>query len=204
MTIDIRITQVSGGGIPLRGNDIDTDRIIPARFLKSIVFDGLGEHVFADDRQQEAEQGRCHPFDYSAYQGGKVLVVNKNFGCGSSREHAPQAIYRWGVRAIIGVSFAEIFRSNCQTIGLPVCVVSEEDSLRLQDLIEQNPAASICVDLENLKVTCGEFTCDIDLPAGVRKAFVEGTWDSTTELLRMQECIETTASDLPYFKSWQA
>lgn len=199
-----KIITVTGTGIPLRGNDIDTDRIIPARFLKSIVFDGLGEHVFADDRSQEQTQGGCHPFDNPLYQKGKILFVNKNFGCGSSREHAPQAIYRWGIRAIVGVSFAEIFRSNCQTIGMPVCVVTAENSVCLQDLVEQNPQQEIVVDLDNRQIVCGTFSCPFTMPDGVRKAFIEGTWDPTVELLAAKDQIDQVASSLPYFNHWQS
>jgi len=132
-----QVKQVSGTGIPLRGNDIDTDRIIPARFLKCVTFDGLGEQVFADDRS--ALEGD-HAFDQPHYQGASILVVNRNFGCGSSREHAPQAIARWGIQALVGESFAEIFFGNCVAIGVPCLTATPEIINQLQTALEQDPS----------------------------------------------------------------
>ena len=139
-----QISTLGGKGLPLIGNDIDTDRIIPARFLRSITFDGLGEQVFADDRVQK--QGE-HPFDLPQYQGAKILIVNANFGCGSSREHAPQAILRWGIEAIIGESFAEIFFGNCIANGIPCLTANAEAVKALQTLVETNPLAPLEINL---------------------------------------------------------
>lgn len=194
---------VSGRGVPLRGNDIDTDRIIPARFLKCIVFDGLGANAFADDRSQAKLKGGLHPFDDPRFAQGSILLANANFGCGSSREHAPQALQKWGVRAIVGESFAEIFRSNCQTIGIPVCVVAPAAASALQAAAEADPQATVDVDIEARQIRCGGQAWPFQIPDGVRKAFLEGTWDSTLELLHAQGQIETVAAKLPYFKHWK-
>lgn len=189
------IKQVSGTGIPLRGNDIDTDRIIPARFLKCVTFDGLGEQAFADDRQQLDGQ---HPFDLAQYQGANILVVNGNFGCGSSREHAPQALLKWGIEAIVGESFAEIFFGNCLANGVP-CVTADRATVEaLQSQLEANPQAATSVDLENLTVSCGDWSGQITLGEGARQALLAGTWDSCGQLVANQAEIATTATKLPY------
>jgi 3-isopropylmalate/(R)-2-methylmalate dehydratase small subunit len=190
-----QVNQVSGTGIPLRGNDIDTDRIIPARFLKCVTFDGLGEQVFADDRAALA--GR-HAFDQPQYQGASILVVNRNFGCGSSREHAPQAIARWGVQALIGESFAEIFFGNCVAIGVPCLTATPEVVNQLQTALEQDPSLSVTVDLEKLQVCYGESTVSVSMPEGMRQAFMAGTWDACGQLVAQAEAIQTTAARLPY------
>ena len=195
---DSRIATISGRGLPLQGNDIDTDRIIPARFLRCVSFDGLGEQVFADDRQQRQQAGKTHPFDQPQYQGATVLVVNRNFGCGSSREHAPQAIHRWGVQAIVGESFAEIFLGNCIAIGMP-CVTATSDVVsQLQAQIEATPTLSVLVDLETLQVTAGEQTYSVTMGSGPRQMFLNGTWDACGQLLQQRDDIETTATRLPY------
>lgn len=189
------IKQVSGKGISLRGNDIDTDRIIPARFLKCVTFDGLGEQVFADDRQQ---MNGAHPFDLAQFQGANILVVNGNFGCGSSREHAPQALLKWGIQAIVGESFAEIFFGNCLANGVPCAIAAKETVEALQAQIEANPAATTTVDLENLTVTCGDWSGELTLGAGARQALIAGTWDSCGQLVSAKADIAKTAQNLPY------
>ncbi|MBD2440405.1 3-isopropylmalate dehydratase small subunit [Nostoc sp. FACHB-110] len=189
------IKQVSGSGIPLVGNDIDTDRIIPARFLKAITFDGLGEGAFIDDRT--ALKGE-HPFDQPQYQGAKVLIVNRNFGCGSSREHAPQALSKWGIQALIGESFAEIFFGNCVAIGVP-CVTAETETIKkLQELVAANPQAAITVNLETLQVQIGDFTASVFIGEGSRNMFVSGSWDACGQLVANAEKIRETAAKLPY------
>lgn len=161
-----QVRTVSGRGISLMGNDIDTDRIIPARFLRCVTFDGLGAEVFADDRTQANGQ---HPFDQPQFQGAEILVVNANFGCGSSREHAPQAIAKWGIRAIVGESFAEIFFGNCVAMGIP-CVTADAAIVKqLQEILTANPHTSVSVDLETLQMSAGDFTAPIQLSAGARQ-----------------------------------
>lgn len=190
-----KIQSISGTGIPLVGSDIDTDRIIPARFLRCVTFDGLGEQVFADDRQQM--QGK-HAFDLPEYQGANILVVNANFGCGSSREHAPQAIAKWGIQAIIGESFAEIFLGNCVSIGIPCVTAEPEDIKAVQEALKANPKAAINLDLESMKVHCGELTIDVNMNAGSRQSFITGLWDSCGQLIDNFDQIRATATQLPY------
>ena len=189
------VKSVSGRGIPLVGNDIDTDRIIPARYLRCVTFDGLGEHAFADDRT--ALKGE-HPFDQSQYQGANILVVNRNFGCGSSREHAPQAIAKWGIQAIVGESFAEIFFGNCVAIGIP-CVLADAATVKqLQEILTANPQASLTVNLETMQVQCSDFSAAISMGEGAKNMFVSGTWDACGQLVAHAEEIRQTAARLPY------
>ncbi|HLP88070.1 MAG TPA: 3-isopropylmalate dehydratase small subunit [Nostocaceae cyanobacterium] len=189
------IKQISGYAIPLIGNDIDTDRIIPARFLKAITFDGLGANVFIDDRT--ALNGQ-HPFDLPQYQNANILIVNRNFGCGSSREHAPQAIAKRGIQAIIGESFAEIFFGNCVAIGVP-CVTAEAATVKkLQELVTANPQATVSIDLEKLQVQIADFTASVHLAEGTKSAFIAGTWDACGQLVAKAEQVKATAATLPY------
>src|SRR6476646_1699552 len=192
------VKAVVGRGVPLIGNDIDTDRIIPARFLRCVTFDGLGEQVFADDRGQAPGQ---HPFDQPQYQGAKILVVNGNFGCGSSREHAPQAIAKWGIQAIVGQSFAEIFFGNCVALGIPCVIAAPEDAKRLQEAIATNPQAEVKVDLEAMQVQCGDLTIPVTMGNGPRQMFTSGTWDACGQLVAQASQIQATAAKLPYV-SW--
>ncbi len=188
-------TVITGKGLPLVGNDIDTDRIIPARFLRCVTFDGLGEQVFADDRQ--ALNGN-HPFDLPQYQHGKILVVNGNFGCGSSREHAPQAIARWGIEAIVGESFAEIFFGNCLAMGIP-CVTSATENIKsIQNLLQENPDISMTLDLESLKVKCGHYSSTVKMDSGARNMLTTGKWDTCSLLIKNIPQIQSTATKLPY------
>lgn len=195
------VKTVVGRGIPLAGNDIDTDRIIPARFLRCVTFDGLGAQVFADDRAQAQGQ---HPFDQPQYQGSEVLVVNANFGCGSSREHAPQAIAKWGIQAIVGESFAEIFFGNCVAMGIP-CVTADPQSVKqLQEILTANPQATVEVDLEALQVRCGDFTAPIQMGEGARQMMTTGTWDACGQLVAQADQVRATAAKLPYIHWSQA
>src|SRR5438094_515164 len=190
--------QVSGRGIPVTGNDIDTDRIIPARFLKAVTFESMGEHAFEDAKKQNPE----HPFNQKAYQGASVLVVGQNFGCGSSREHAPQALMRWGIRALIGGSFGEIFFGNCVMLGIPCLSASQEDIEWLQKAVAQSPQQPVAVDVEKQEVSFGDRVIKATDPEGARNQLVGGTWDSTAVLLEAGAAIEATARKLPYVTGW--
>lgn len=190
-----QIMSVTGRGIPLLGNDIDTDRIIPARFLRCVTFDGLGENVFADDR---AQSSGTHSFDQSQYQNAKILVVNSNFGCGSSREHAPQSIMRWGIKAIIGESFAEIFLGNCVAIGMPCATATPTVVARLQALIAGSPDQEFSLDLENQTIAGDSFKETVSIKEGNRQMFINGTWDACGQLLNQAEQIKATGANLPY------
>jgi 3-isopropylmalate/(R)-2-methylmalate dehydratase small subunit len=193
-----QVTTISGQGISLPGNDIDTDRIIPARFLRCVTFDGLGAQVFADDRKQTNGQ---HPFDQPQYQGATVLVVNANFGCGSSREHAPQAIAKWGIRAIVGESFAEIFFGNCVAMGIP-CVTADPATVKqLQDTLAVDPAGTVTVNLETMQVQYGNETAAVSMPEGARMMLTSGTWDACGQLVSHADRVRETALSLPYM-SW--
>ena len=194
------VKQISGKAIAVAGNDIDTDRIIPARFLRCVTFDGLGEHAFADDRAQTNGQ---HPFDQPQYQGAKILVVNNNFGCGSSREHAPQALAKWGIEAIVGQSFAEIFFGNCVAIGVPCVIASPEEVQQLQALIKENPSADLTVDLETMSVKSDNLSVPVQMNEGSRQMFLEGTWDNCGQLISNADNIQATADQLPYV-NWQS
>ena len=202
--MDSKRTVIIGRAIPVRGNDIDTDRIIPARFLKTITFEGLGEHAFEDDRLGLTAQGKVHSFDDPKFARATVLLVNKNFGCGSSREHAPQAIQRWGqgIRIILGESFAEIFYGNCQSMGIPCPVVAGADLEKLMCAVEKNPNSEVTVDLPACTASVGSITVPLTMPDGPRRAFLEGSWDSTGELLAAKAAIAKTAAGLPYLRSY--
>jgi 3-isopropylmalate/(R)-2-methylmalate dehydratase small subunit len=193
-----RIERIEGRGLPLRGHDIDTDRIIPARFLRAVRFEGLEAHLFEDDRAAWPAGQLAHPFDTPVYRGAEVLVVNGNFGCGSSREHAPQALYRWGIRAIVGESFSEIFFGNSVALGLPCVGVPPEAADWLQAAIERDPAGPLAVDLHAMTVTAGGRTLPAALPGPARDAFLSGAWDATGLLLDRFEDVEAVARRLPY------
>ncbi|MGK7894029.1 MAG: 3-isopropylmalate dehydratase small subunit [Xenococcus sp. (in: cyanobacteria)] len=190
-----KITKIFGQAVPVIGNDIDTDRIIPARFLRCVTFDGLGAQAFADDR---AQGGFQHPFDLPQYQGAKILVVNGNFGCGSSREHAPQSLARWGIEAIVGESFAEIFFGNCIAIGLPCVTADPELVSQIQGQLQAQPDTPMTVDLVTKTVSCGELVVDAIVDEGARQMFLQGTWDNCAQLMRNQSDIRVTAAKLPY------
>jgi len=202
--MDSKRIVLKGRAVPLRGNDIDTDRIIPARFLKTVTFDGLGDHAFEDDRRGLAAEGKVHVFEDPRFAEATILLVNKNFGCGSSREHAPQAIVRWGrgITVIVGESFAEIFYGNCQTLGVPCPLASAEALDELQRLVEEDPRVEVTVDLQNCTISLNDRSFALSIPDGPRRAFLEGTWDSTGELLDAKEAIQATARSLPYVNGY--
>lgn len=192
------IKQVTGTGVPLLLDDIDTDRVIPARFLRCVTFDGLGEHVFEDDRKQNAS----HPFDDARFENGSVLVVGRNFGCGSSREHAPQALRRWGIQAIVGESFAEIFFGNCMSLGIPAVCVTRGDLESLEAAIQNDPGLEITVDLEGQQVQCAGRRVACELPESSREALVTGQWDFLAQLLEAEDQTRDTAGRLPYMTNF--
>ncbi len=196
------INKITARAIALRGNDIDTDRIIPARFLRCVTFDGLGAFAFEDDRQQLKAAGKIHPFDEARFQGSNILAVNSNFGCGSSREHAPQAIAKWGITAIVGVSFSEIFFGNCVAMGLPILRVSVADSEAIQSRIEADPQTTVSIDIEKLTVMVGDKNFSALMPEGVRKQFLTGAWDATGELVAGAADVKAIAARLPYVSNF--
>jgi len=194
-----KIEKVAGSAAVLRGDDIDTDRIIPARFMKVVTFDTVGEHLFEDDRK--AAKGD-HPLDQEKYGGARILVVGGNFGCGSSREHAPQALMRFGFDAFVGASFAEIFAGNCTALGLPCVVLGESDLAALMDSVELDPAQQVSIDLETQTVTSRAGVAPASIPSGTRQQLLEGTWDATSALLDAGAAIEATAARLPYVSGY--
>jgi len=198
------ITRVAGTAVVLPGDDIDTDRIIPARFLKCVTFDDLAAGLFHDERFDEGGSPKGHPLDEPARAGASVIVTGDNFGCGSSREHAPQAIARWGegIRVIVGESFAEIFYGNCQSLGIPCPTVDAATMEQLMSAVEQQPEAELTVDLETRTIRLGHASYPFTMPDGPRKAFLEGRWDSTVELLANEDAIRRTAQQLPYLRGY--
>ena len=193
------IGHVSGRGLVLQGDDIDTDRIIPARFLKCVSFEALGEQAFADDRKELAG---AHPFDQPENQGASILVVNDNFGCGSSREHAPQALMRWGIRAVLGVSYAEIFQGNCLALGIP-CATATADQIRaLQDAVEADPTAEWTLDLHALNFSDGSTSQTISLASGSLDMLRTGQWDATGQLVARDAELTRTMEALPYLNGF--
>ncbi|MFZ9535996.1 MAG: 3-isopropylmalate dehydratase small subunit [Vulcanococcus sp.] len=198
------ISSVTGTSVVVRGDDIDTDRIIPARFLKCVTFDALGPAAFADDRTELAGSAAGpHPFDRPEHQGASILLVNRNFGCGSSREHAPQALMRWGIRAVVGESFAEIFYGNCLALGIPCLVADHDTMLAIQAAAEANPAASFAVDVAEVRLSSGDHSWQLDLAAGPRQMLATGQWDATGQLLAHDAELQATAGRLPYLRQFQ-
>ncbi|MBT8086606.1 MAG: 3-isopropylmalate dehydratase small subunit [Gammaproteobacteria bacterium] len=192
------IARVAGKGVYVGGNDIDTDRIIPARFLKCVTFDELGPALFYDVRFDDDGNSRQHPLDDPRHQGASVLISDDNFGCGSSREHAPQAIQKFGFEAVIAGSFAEIFHGNCTTLGIPCIVMQEADRRRLGELIDADAAAEITIDIENMTVACGSETFDVRMKESAREAFLAGTYDPLDNLLASMSSIRAAAARLGY------
>lgn len=200
----IPIRSVSGRPLPLRGNDVDTDRIIPARFMKAITFDGLGRYSFYDQRFKAGGEELDHPMNDPRYQakGPRIAVVNKNFGCGSSREHAPQALMRWGIKALVGESFADIFFGNCVALGLPCLTADAASIAKLMTAVEEDPAHDIVVDIDGLTVEYRDLKLAVMIPAGTRRQLLEGTWDATRVLLSVEEAVQATAARLPYVRGF--
>ncbi|QDV16026.1 3-isopropylmalate dehydratase small subunit 1 [Gimesia panareensis] len=193
-----KIESVAGTAIPLLLDDIDTDRIIPARFLRCVTFEGLGEHAFEDDRIQDPD----HPFDKPEFQNASILIGGRNFGCGSSREHAPQSLIRWGIKAIIAESYAEIFFGNCTSLGVPAVSASRETLEKLDQAVKANPEQEISVDLLAMKIRCGDQEFDCTLPDNARSALTSGTYDFLAQLLKSTDEIKERAAAVPYFTSF--
>ena len=196
-----KVTRVAGKGVFVPGNDIDTDRIIPARYLRCVTFDGLGEFAFYDERKNEDGTDKPHPLNNSQHRDAVILLSGANFGCGSSREHAPQSLYRWGIRAILAESFGEIFFGNSIKIGMPCLTLSGNELIKLADAIKDNFELSIEVDVKNARVSYDDYSIQAELPDSARQSLVEGRWDPMAELLESAEEVEHVANSLPYFKT---
>ena len=194
------IQRVEGRALVVAGEDIDTDRIIPARFLKCVSFDALGEQAFADDRK---ELEGAHPFDQPQFQGASILVVNGNFGCGSSREHAPQALMRWGIRAVVGVSFAEIFFGNCLALGIPCTTAAPDQVLSIQAAIQADPSRAWTLDLEEMKLSAEGENWTVSLADGPGEMLRSGRWDATSQLLANGSQVDALMEHMPYLNGFR-
>ena len=190
------ITDVSGTGVPIPGDDVDTDQILPAKFMKEVTFDNMADYLFYDARRDDDGEFNDHPLN--RFEGASIAVVNSNFGCGSSREHAPQAMMRWGVDGVVGESYAEIFRDNCKSLGIPAVTADHETVVELQEWIEANPDGHIDIDVEHETVTYGDTVIDVDVDDAMREALVEGIWDTTALMYSNRSKVDETVADLPY------
>jgi 3-isopropylmalate/(R)-2-methylmalate dehydratase small subunit len=199
-----RIQVIEGRALPVRGEDMDTDRIMPARFLTSITFEGLDKHVFEDDRLAEKRAGQVHPFDDPRYQGASILLANRNFGAGSSREHAPQGLNRWGIRAVVAESFAEIFFGNSLMMGLACVTASAKDIEALMSLVERDPKAAFTIDLSAGTCQASGITVAIWIPDHVRDMLMIGAWDTTGLLLDNYEQVNAVSARLPYLSGFSS
>ena len=199
MSEDNHITEVGGTGVPIPGDDIDTDQILPARFMKEVTFDNMADYLFYDARRDEDGEFNDHPLN--RFEGASIAVVNTNFGCGSSREHAPQAMMRWGVDGVVGESFAEIFADNCKSLGIPAVTASHEEVTHLQEWIEDNPDGEIEIDVEAETVTYGDNVIEGEIDDAMKEALVDGIWDTTTLMYSNLSKVEETATELPYVNS---
>ena len=196
MTPENHITEVGGTGVPIPGDDIDTDQILPARFMKEVTFDNMADYLFYDARRDDDGEFNDHPLN--RFEGASIAVINSNFGCGSSREHAPQAMMRWGVDGIVGESYAEIFRDNCKSLGIPAVTTDHETVVELQEWIEANPDGEIDIDVESETVTYGDTEIDVDIDHAMKEALVEGIWDTTALMYSNKSKVEATVDELPY------
>lgn len=203
MTVNTKVSCISGRAVPVRGNDIDTDRIIPARYLKEVTFARMGEYPFFDERFDSSGQTKPHPFNDARFKGASLFFVNKNFGCGSSREHAPQALYRFGIHAIVGESFAAIFAGNCVMMGLPAVTVTSAEMEELMKSVEENPQTVYTVDLQAKLLCYGERKIRFDIPDSYRSALMTGSWDSTSMLRANLDKVKVVAAKLPYMTEFR-
>jgi 3-isopropylmalate/(R)-2-methylmalate dehydratase small subunit len=195
-----KIREVNGRSVYVPGNDIDTDRIIPARFMKCVTFDGLGEYLFYDVRKDSEGNDKDHPLNEPRFSGSSILISNANFGCGSSREHAPQALYRYGFRAVIAESFAEIFFGNCCALGMPCVVATQENIRSLAKLINDVPETEVSIDVVNSEVCAGDLKFSVEIPAGAKEALTDGRWDPIAELQEAEDSIDDLVIQLGYLK----
>jgi 3-isopropylmalate/(R)-2-methylmalate dehydratase small subunit len=204
------IKAISATAVAIRGNEIDTDRIIPARYLRCVTFDGLGEFAFRDERFDPSGAPKQHPLNDPRFAEAGILVANSNFGCGSSREHAPQALARWGaqgggkggIKAIIAESFADIFAGNCAAIGVVAVTASAADVASLQAAIEADPKVLVTIDLQSMTAKAGDFSCVVTMPVSHRQKFLAGTWDTVAALMANKALIAQTAARVPYVGSF--
>ena len=197
---DKTVTAVTGPAVPVRGNDIDTDQIVPARFLKEVTFDNMGEYAFYDVRRNDDGTLNDHPFN--RYPNANILVVNENFGCGSSREHAPQALMRWGIDGLIGESFAEIFAGNCQALGLPTATADHETVEWMMEQVEADPALELTIDVDDETVTVGDETVNVTINDSQREALLQGIWDTTALMKSYMDEVRETADAMPYLNGF--
>ena len=196
------VSTINGPGIPLRGSDIDTDRIIPARFLKCVTFDGIGEHAFKDDIKGLAQKGETHPFADERFANATILVANKNFGCGSSREHAPQSLKRWGIQAIIAESYSEIFYGNCVSLAMPCFTADHNTCARIQSIIEDNPAAELGISVSEATISIGGELIQLEIQPGAQGQLLDGSWDARAGLLENLDEARKVAAKLPYVSNY--
>ena len=196
------VSTINGPGIPLRGSDIDTDRIIPARFLKCVTFDGIGEHAFKDDIKGLAQKGETHPFADERFSSAAILVANKNFGCGSSREHAPQSLKRWGIQAIIAESYSEIFYGNCVSLAMPCFTADHDTCARIQSIIEDNPAAELGISVSEATISIGGELIQLEIQPGAQGQFLDGSWDARAGLLENLDRVKEVAAKIPYVSNY--
>lgn len=197
MALD-KITEVKGQGVYVAGDEIDTDRIIPARFMKCVTFDGLGEFLFYDVRKNEDGSDKTHPLNDEKYKSSSILLSGANFGCGSSREHAPQALYRYGFRGIIAESYAEIFFGNCVNLGIPCFIATKEEIATIAAAVEANPELEITLDVTGQKIVFGSESIDAVVRETARFALTEGKWDTIGELKEAEAEIANVAEALIY------
>ncbi len=193
-----KISRISGRAVPVTGDDIDTDRIIPARYLKEVTFSRMGEFPFFDERFMADGSEKEHPFNRAEYKDASILLANSNFGCGSSREHAPQALYRWGIKAVVAESYGEIFAGNSTMIGMPTVTAAKADIARLQQIAGDDPAAEFTLDLVAMVISVNDSSVKVEMPDGRRKALVDGIWDSTSLLIANSDKVRKVVEKLPY------
>ena len=196
-----KIQEVKGKAVYVQGNDIDTDRIIPARFMKCVTFDGLGEFLFYDVRKDAEGNDKKHPLNEPRFSDASILISNANFGCGSSREHAPQALYRYGFRAILAESYAEIFFGNCCGLGVPCAVATHENIKKISNLVDSHPETEVHLDIANSEITAGELTFSVDIPPGAKEALTQGRWDPIAELQEAEKDVNELVNQLGYVAS---